>query len=223
MKILLLVGLVSSILFSFNFEISGSMVSNGSTSLVEFKKDKDTRYDKISFGKKSFNIYENPIDKEKLYAFLPISYYEKPKNDMFEVFYREKGINKTRLVSIKIVDGNYAKEKITVNKSKVNPNKKHSKRISKEYKEAMKIYGTSTNKNYIESTFILPLDSFITSDFGKARVYNNSLKGYHSGTDFRAKVGTPIQSSNRGVVVLVKDRFYSGGTVLVDHGQGIYT
>ncbi|MBU1927583.1 M23 family metallopeptidase, partial [bacterium] len=61
------------------------------------------------------------------------------------------------------------------------------------------------------------------SDFGKARIYNDSLKGYHSGTDYRADVGTPIIASNDGVVALVEERFYSGGTVLVDHGQGIYT
>ncbi len=87
----------------------------------------------------------------------------------------------------------------------------------------MKIYGTVTKESYINSKFILPLDSFITSDFGKARVYNGSLKGYHSGTDFRAIVGTPLIASYDGVVALVKDRFYSGGTVLINHGQGIYT
>ena len=87
----------------------------------------------------------------------------------------------------------------------------------------MKIYGTSTKENYLTSEFIQPLNSFITSAFGKARVYNDTLKGYHSGTDFRAKIGTPIQASNDGVVVLAKDRFYAGGTILIDHGQGIYT
>jgi len=125
---------------------------------------------------------------------------------------------------LKIEDGKYKKEEITVSASKVNPKSKEvQERISKEYKEAMKIYGTVTSKSYIDSEFIMPLDSFITSDFGKARVYNGSLKGYHSGTDFRAQVGTELIASNDGVIALVKKRFYSGGTVLIDHGQGIYT
>ena len=87
----------------------------------------------------------------------------------------------------------------------------------------MKIYNTTTDENYINSKFIMPMESKITSSFGKARIYNNTLNGYHSGTDFRAKVGTPIVASNDGKVALVKNRFYSGGTVLIDHGQGIYT
>ena len=125
---------------------------------------------------------------------------------------------------VKIVWGDYKKEEIHVQKSKVNPTKsKHKERIAKEYKEAMRVYGTSTPKSYIKTAFILPLESFITSDFGKARVYNGSLKGYHSGTDFRAKIGTPVIAANDGRVALVKNRFYSGGTVILDHGEGIYT
>ncbi|WP_455757654.1 M23 family metallopeptidase [Sulfurimonas sp.] len=223
MRFFILVVFLNSLLLSFNFNISNTTISNGATTYVEFKKEKGFKYEKITLGKKSFKVYPHLLDENKMYAFLPISYYQKPSNEMFEVHYKEKGIKKSKSISIKIKKGDYKKEKINVTKSKVNPSKEHNERISKEYHEAMKVYGTSTNKTYISSEFILPLNSFITSDFGKARVYNDILKGYHSGTDFRAKIGTPIQASNDGVVALVKDRFYSGGTVIIDHGQGIYT
>jgi murein DD-endopeptidase MepM/ murein hydrolase activator NlpD len=141
-----------------------------------------------------------------------------------QINYKDKNSEKSKIMFLHVEDGKYKKEEIHVGKSKVNPKAKAVKeRISKEYSEAMKIYSTVTPKSYISSKFILPLSTFITSDFGKARVYNGSLKGYHSGTDFRAKVGTPLVASNDGVVALVKDRFYSGGTVLINHGQGIYT
>ena len=87
----------------------------------------------------------------------------------------------------------------------------------------MKIYSTITSKNYVKSEYIVPMDSKITSSFGKARIYNSTLNGYHSGTDFRAKIGTPIIASNEGKVVLAYDRFYSGKSIIIDHGQGIYT
>jgi len=222
-KILTLVIFLSSLLFSFNFDISNTTISNGATSLLEFKKDKNIKYEKLTLGKKSFKVYQHPTDKTNMYALLPISYYKKPSDETVDIHYLEKGVKKSKSIAIKVKDGEYKKEKIQVNKSKVNPKKKDTKRISKEYNEAMKIYGTSTKENYLTSEFILPLNSFITSDFGKARVYNDTLKGYHSGTDFRAKVGTPIIASNNGTIVLVKNRFYSGGTVIIDHGQGIYT
>ena len=224
MRYILLLTLFISTLFSFGINISDSTISNGRTTFLEFDKEKGIKFQNITIGKKNFQIFNHPTDESKMYALVPMSYYEKPSNKKMQINYRDKKSEKSKIMFLHVEDGKYKKEEIHVSKSKVNPKAKEVKeRISKEYNEAMKIYGTVTPKSYITSKFILPLSTFITSDFGKARVYNGSLKGYHSGTDFRAKVGTPLIASNDGVVALVKDRFYSGGTVLIDHGQGIYT
>ena len=224
MKYFLIINLLLSSLFAFSPTISDSTTSNGRTTLIEFKKESGVKYQDIKHGKKRFKIFQHPLDDTKLYALVPMSYYQKLSNEKIKISYKENKKIYSKFIFLKVEDGKYKKEEITVSKSKVNPQgSKTKKRISKEYAEAMNVYGTVTPKSYINSQFILPLESFITSDFGKARVYNGSLKGYHSGTDFRAKVGTPIIASNDGVVALVKDRFYSGGTVLIDHGQGIYT
>lgn len=208
----------------FAFDISSSTVANGKTVLIEFDKQKDTLYKDIVFNKKRYKIFLNPVDKTKSYVLVPISYYQKPSKKIVKIEYLQNGKKRYKRVFIGVKEGNYKKEKIKVNKSKVNPRSKDvKKRISKEYNEAMRIYNHITKKSYIDSDFILPIDSNITSAFGTARIYNGSLKGYHSGTDFRAKMGTPIVASNDGVVALVKKRFYSGGTVIIDHGEGIYT
>ncbi|PHQ66124.1 MAG: peptidase M23 [Sulfurimonas sp.] len=224
MKFFISFSLLASILFSFNVDISNSTISNGRTAIIEFKKEKSIEYKRLVFDKKSYKIYKHPLDAKKMYVLLPVSYYEKPSDKKVEVLYSENSKEKRKTIFFRIEDGKYKKEKIHVQKSKVNPkNKEVKKRIAKEYAEAMKIYGTSTPISKISSKFIAPMKSKITSSFGKARVYNDTLNGYHSGTDYRAKVGTPIKASNDGVVVLVKERFYSGGTVILDHGHGIYT
>ncbi len=213
-----------SSLVAFDFSVSNSVTSNGRTVYVEFVKEKNIQYDKLQIGKRAYRIFNHPSDDKKMYALLPISYYQKPSDKKVNIIYAYSGKRKTEILFVKVEDGKYKKEKIQVQKSKVNPKKKEvKKRTSKEYAEAMKIYGTHTNKSYITSKFIAPMSSKITSEFGKARVYNDTLKGYHSGTDYRAKIGTPIIASNDGVVALVKDRFYAGGTVILDHGHGIYT
>lgn len=211
-------------LFGAKFEVTSKELANGTTILFEFAKEKGLKYKKIKLDKKSFLVFPHPTNKKKLYSLVATNYYAKPSDKTAILFYTHNGVKKTKKISLKIVAGKYKKEQIQVDSSKVNPKAPEVlARISKEYKEAMGIYASSSKKSYIESEFILPLESFITSDFGKARVYNGSLKGYHSGTDFRAKVGTQIKASNDGVVVLGKDRFYSGGTVILDHGHGIYT
>ncbi|RAX52964.1 hypothetical protein CCY98_03165 [Helicobacter sp. 11-8110] len=67
------------------------------------------------------------------------------------------------------------------------------------------------------------MKSKITSEFGNARVFNQEVKSYHSGTDFRAAIGTPIYASNSGKVVIAKDRFLAGKSVVIDHGEGIFS
>jgi len=223
MKSLLLIFTIISSLFSLNIDVSNSIIANGKTALVEFKKENNINYDEIQAGKKTYKIYQHPSDPKKLYALLPISYYEKPNNKQIEIIYKENEKKKIKKLLFKIEDANYKKETLKVSNSKVNLNKKDKKRASLEYAEAMKIYNTYTDESYIRSKFISPLNTKITSDFGKARVYNGSLKGYHSGTDFRAKVGTKLIACNDGKIVLAKDRFYSGGSVIIDHGHGIYT
>ena len=69
----------------------------------------------------------------------------------------------------------------------------------------------------------MPMQSKITSNYGTARIYNGHVKSYHTGTDFRAKINTPIFASNHGVVALVMDRFYLGNVVYIDHGRGVYS
>ena len=207
--------LIASNIFAINYKISTSEIKNGKTALIQFKKDINTVYESVEFLGQTHIVFDN-------YVLVPVSYYQKPKSLKLKINYREYAKSKSEIINIKVIDGKYKQEKINVQKSKVKLSPKDKKRAAVEYKEATDIYNTITPKNYISKEFMMPLDSKITSDFGNARVYNGSLNGYHSGTDFRAKVGTPLISSNDGIVVLVKDRFYSGGSVIIDHGHGVY-
>lgn len=145
--------------------------------------------------------------------------------------YRQKGEIKLvnglksddETIIFKIVEGEYKKEKITVEGSKVTPPKDVLKRIEEEREEANKIYATANVGLKFNSKFILPMNSAVTSPFGTARVFNGTLKSYHGGTDFRAAVGSSVIAANDGVVVIAKDRYYAGGSVVIDHGEGIYT
>ena len=196
-------------------------VANGESALLLLQEQKGVEYLTLHLGKKTFPIERFSTEQSVL---IPVSYYTKESALHPKLFYKEHGVEKFEVLTLLVHDGAYEKEEIHVSSKKVNPQeKKVQKRIAAEYKEAMQLYATLTPHNYITKPFILPIESKITSAFGKARVYNNTLKGYHSGTDFRAKVGSKVLAANDGVVVLVKERFYSGGTVLLDHGKGVYT
>ncbi|MCW8839113.1 MAG: M23 family metallopeptidase [Thiovulaceae bacterium] len=216
MRGLFLVLFLLTNIYGFSFEISNPEIKNGQTALIKFSQEKGVEYKYITIKDKKKIIFTD-------YVFVPVSYYEEPKNLEITVFYTKDNENRTKKISLKVIDGKYEKEVLNVDSSKVKLSEEDKKRAAKEYVEAMDIYNSTTEKSYLDSKFLMPMDSKITSDFGRARVFNGTLKSYHSGTDFRAKVGTQIQCVNDGKVVLVKDRFYSGGSIIVDHGHGIYT
>ena len=66
--------------------------------------------------------------------------------------------------------------------------------------------------------------SRISSPVGARRILNGGITQGHSGTDYAAPEGTPVLAAASGKVVLTHpDMFYTGGTILIDHGYGIYT
>ncbi len=169
---------------------------------------------------KRFKFYPTVHNKEyKYYALIPVNYRQKP--GVYKLILKYP--HTTETVSVKVIKGDYKKEYLKVAKSKVSPPKKLLKRIRNEYKEAMKIYSTYTDKKYWKHYFSLPLNSKITSSFGNARLFNGKLKSFHSGIDFRANTGTPIGAVNDGIVVLAKNRYFAGNSVVISHGRGIYS
>lgn len=70
--------------------------------------------------------------------------------------------------------------------------------------------------------FSAPRNSKITGVFGSQRLFNGVLKSTHFGLDYRGNIGAPVKAPASGTVVLwVPDMFYSGGTLIIDHGHGI--
>ena len=198
--------------------LSGAQsVVKGTTKILTFSKIPADAT--LTFGNKSIPILQHPSDTSKRIALIPVNYRSHPGLKTVRITYT--GGQKT--VELNITQANYTSETITVASSKVTPNKTQRERTAREYHDAMKIYGTFTKKRYWNQPFIAPMDSHITSQFGTARMYNNTLKSYHSGTDFRAAMRTPIHATNDGVVVIAKDRYYAGNSIVIDHGEGIYS
>lgn len=126
-------------------------------------------------------------------------------------------------VSLEVVDGQYASEVLKVSNRHVNPNKKDLRRIQKESAEIGAIYKNVTREKLWTGPFVLPVESAFTSPFGTKRVFNGQMKSFHQGVDLKAAVGTPVNAPAGGIVVLAKDLFFTGGTVILDHGYGIFT
>ncbi len=82
-----------------------------------------------------------------------------------------------------------------------------------------------TQYDFFKENFIYPLDKYIiTGIYGSQRILNGKPRRPHYGIDFHAPEGTPVKAMMDGVVTLAeKDMYFTGGTIIFDHGHGIST
>jgi murein DD-endopeptidase MepM/ murein hydrolase activator NlpD len=125
---------------------------------------------------------------------------------------------------VEVREGHFATESLTVKKQFVEPNPEQEARAEAETKRLREIYDRVTPERLWDGPFRVPLDGEIKgSNFGKRRVLNGHPGSPHGGVDFPAPTGTPVHAAQKGRVVLAEELFFSGNTVIVDHGFGIYT
>lgn len=127
-------------------------------------------------------------------------------------------------ISFQIKDKIYPEEKLFFKRSEhVKPNPELSARIEREAAHLNNVFSQWTDARLDDFTLTRPVKGRISSEYGKKRLINNELKSRHRGIDIAAPTGTPITVAKKGKVVDVGDYFYTGNTVIVDHGQGFKT
>ena len=141
------------------------------------------------------------------------------KNDVVIKINEKKIVKKVfkREYKIQRIDG--------LEEKKVTPPEEVYERIKRENKWIGEARAINSNLNFFKNKFINPLENaIITGVYGSQRILNGKPKWPHYGIDFAAKEGTEIKAMLDGVVTLAEpDLFYTGGTLIFDHGHGIST
>lgn len=106
--------------------------------------------------------------------------------------------------------------------SKVKPPKKDWDRIAREAALAKEARRLDSQRTDFLDGFIWPLEGRISGVYGSQRILNGTPRRPHFGVDIAAPVGTRATAPADGVVTLAHpDMFYSGGTLIIDHGHGL--
>ena len=169
---------------------------------------------KILVGKKSVKVSEDGffvfgIDRDRKYDLTFTKYLDGKKTVI------TKKVNK-RKYNIQRIDG--------LEESKVTPPESVYKRIKKENNAIGKARAINSNLQFFKEKFIMPVEGIISGVYGSQRILNGKPKWPHYGIDIAAEQGTMIQSSGSGIVTMAEDDlYYTGGTVIMDHGHGIST
>ncbi len=131
---------------------------------------------------------------------------------------KEKIIKKVlkRKYNIQRIDG--------LEESKVTPPESVYKRIREENNKIGEARAINSDLPFFKNQFIMPVKGIISGVYGSQRILNGKPKWPHYGIDIAAKKGTKIKSSATGIITMAEDDlYYTGGTVIMDHGHGIST
>ncbi len=74
-----------------------------------------------------------------------------------------------------------------------------------------------------DGSFIKPVENDLSTAFGAKRIMNGKWVSVHKGVDIKGREGEEVRASNNGRVILGEELFFGGKTIVLDHGQGIYT
>ena len=141
------------------------------------------------------------------------------KNDVVITVNEKKIVKKVfkREYKIQRIDG--------LEEKKVTPPEEVYERIKRENKWIGEARAINSNLTFFKNKFTNPLENaIVTGVYGSQRILNGKPKWPHYGIDFAAEEGTEIKAMLSGVVTLAEpDLFYTGGTLIFDHGHGIST
>lgn len=116
----------------------------------------------------------------------------------------------------------FPEEAISLPPERVFPSREDRARAEKEAERLRTLFDGVSERSW-EGAFLMPLENSVSTCFGVRRIMNKTKVNVHRGIDIRGKRGERVRSSNSGRVVLAEELFYGGATVVVDHGQGVFT
>jgi murein DD-endopeptidase MepM/ murein hydrolase activator NlpD len=125
-------------------------------------------------------------------------------------------------IQIAVVSKKFPTRRLSVDEAFVNPPESARARIEAESKETAAIFAASAPER-LWTKFIRPVAQPANSAFGTRSVFNGQPRSAHSGADFLSPAGTPVKAAAAGRVMLAKNLYYSGNTVIVDHGLGVFS
>jgi murein DD-endopeptidase MepM/ murein hydrolase activator NlpD len=125
--------------------------------------------------------------------------------------------------TLDVVEPGYPERQLQVAGKYVKPPQSVKARMAEDRAAFAAAFSQDFVEPLFEKNFEWPRQDRITAPFGDRRSFNGKLQSQHFGVDVDGDTGSPIYAANAGVVVMTRENYSAGNTVIVHHGTGLYT
>jgi murein DD-endopeptidase MepM/ murein hydrolase activator NlpD len=129
----------------------------------------------------------------------------------------------TASASIDVQPGQFSTRQLRVDERFVNPPASAAPRIARERQMLEAMFAKTRPERLWTGNFLPPITGEASSSFGNLSIFNGQRRSRHQGTDFSAPTGTAVVAPNAGQIALATNLYFTGNTVVIDHGHGLYT
>jgi murein DD-endopeptidase MepM/ murein hydrolase activator NlpD len=133
------------------------------------------------------------------------------------------GATVTTTRAVDLAERTFRTRRLRVAPSYVNPAPDLLERILGDQAFIKQLYANPSPERLWSGAFIRPVPGRANSSFGTRSVFNGEPRSPHGGTDFLSGAGTPVKAPAAGRIVCARDLFFTGNTVMIDHGRGLFS
>ena len=127
------------------------------------------------------------------------------------------------VTDVDVTTREFGRRVLTVDEAFVNPPGPVIARITREARELEELWTRSETSRLWTAGFVRPVPGRVNGAFGSRSVFNGEPRQPHGGADFLSPTGTPIHAPNSGRVLLARNLYFTGNTVVIDHGLGVFS
>jgi murein DD-endopeptidase MepM/ murein hydrolase activator NlpD len=197
--------------------LSSVIIGQGDLTLIRIHTENANAPQVIWMGKEVF-LVPNP-QKTDWYGFLGADLTANPGH--YKVVVKMPGSDAEKQLDVEIREKDYGVRRLTLPRNMVDLDAETLQRVKKESRRMETLWEAPSSVPLWSGSFLRPISGEVAGPFGQRSIINEQPRSPHSGIDLKGEMGTPIRAINHGQVVLTEDHFFTGLTVVIDHGGGI--